>query len=120
MKLIIILTILLVMFPFPDAGNTNCDTGIWKRHDNFKSVFSYFPERIDFTVDGYVASVSCNNIGRNGTLFLGYDNYNISVADCLNRNNKPSPAYLGDIDYRLWYHSRVPNAPVKATICWSN
>ena len=113
------LAVLILLFPFPDAP-ANCESGIWARHDAFNSVFSYFPNRIDFSVDGYIASSDCKNIGRKGSLFLGGNVYGVSVADCLNRNSAAPQSYKGDIDARIWYHSGVLNRPNEATVCWED
>lgn len=109
----------MLLFPFPDDAGQDCNTGIWARHHAFDVVFSNYPERIDLTVDGYIASVSCSDIGRKGSLILNGMVYFVRVADCFNRSAIPSTGYSGDIDYRLWYHSAAPNYPQRATICWS-
>lgn len=85
-----------------------------RRHDAWEQVFGNFPERVDLSVDGYIAT-ECHELGRKFDLYLNGNKYRVVVADCLNRDQEQYEAL--DVDYRLWRHARAMNAPTKAILC---
>jgi hypothetical protein len=85
-----------------------------RRHDAWESVFAHFPERVDLSADGYIAT-TCDELGERFRLYVNGYTYNVVVADCLNREQEQYEAL--DIDYRLWRHAGLPNAPSAVILC---
>lgn len=93
-----------------------CDVGNATLHTAWASVFYHFPERIDFDVDGYIATADCSDIGEERQLYFGGRWWRVKISDCLNRNDTPSDGWLVDVDYRIWYATRTPITPTPAIL----
>jgi len=100
----------------------NCNTGFLTEHRAFDQVFNSFPNRIDDSVHGYVATGDCNDIGSYGLLIVGDNIKRVVVADCLNPSDKQKdPArYVGwvsDVDQFLYASMKVKKHLNQGSLC---
>lgn len=115
-----LLLIIMLTTPFPHHGSdiiSNCRVEDFTLHTAFASVFANFPDRIDPSVDGYMASVDCSEMGEYRAVFFGRRWWVVRIADCLNPKDKARPGWAGDLDYRIFYYAEVPIAPTPGIIC---
>lgn len=98
---------------------TQCEVGHATLHNAWAGVFAHFPERIDPTVDGYIATADCSEIGEYRIMAFGGRLWRVRVADCLNRHDAPSPGWVADIDYRIWWQAYPHRAlmPQPVAVC---
>ena len=100
----------------------SCQTGTITLHNNFESVFYYFPERLSDNVHGYVATENCDDIGRYGFIIVGNQVRKVKVADCLNyQDKKKAPerykGWVADLDEFTYYSLHTKEYKNYGTIC---
>ena len=95
----------------PVRSADNCVSGYATLHRSWASVFYYFPERQDPSVDGYIAVTDCSLMNEYRWLHFGDHWYWVRIADCLNRSLTPKEGWLVDVSPNIWY-AEFPYAPL--------
>ena len=105
------------------GGLPVCEVGVMTRHDLMPQVLAARPERVDASVDGYIATVECKRVGETLTLRVNGRSYRVRVADCATSApvgrwpTKGGAIWLGDIEKRLWEAARLPGRPAGVVLC---
>ncbi|MBU1743238.1 MAG: hypothetical protein KKC37_17015, partial [Proteobacteria bacterium] len=72
------------------------------------AVLNNYPERADPTVDGYIAVMDCDEMGRRYVLELDGRDYLVAVADCAQVRDVEHIEYafggrwIADVDATTW------------------
>lgn len=94
--------------------------GIVTLHLAMPTVLNNFPERAQPDVDGYIAVVDCDEMGRRYVLELGGHSYLVAVADCAAVRDVEHIEYsfggdwIADVDASLW--GDLSRYPQEATL----
>lgn len=94
--------------------------GIITLHLAMPAVIANYPNRANPTVDGYIATVDCADMGRRFVLELAGQSYLVAVADCANVRDVAHIEYtfggrwIADVDEQTW--GDLPRYPQEATL----
>ena len=81
-------------------------------HNAFPAVLATYPERVDNSVAGYIATNDCAQLGQRLVLVRkGQPDALVAVADCAWTHHvawRERNGYIADVDARLWTGAWIP------------
>ena len=94
--------------------------GIVTLHLAMPQVIANYPNRAQSDVDGYIAMLDCDDMGRRYVLELDGETYTVAVADCAAVRDQAHIEYvwggewIADVDVKIW--GDLPRYPQEATL----